>query len=230
MDEEDDEPIAEVAKKRKKKTEPVMSKKKKEEKEREEAALVAVAKRSENSRTKTSLRRRQDAPPSSKNVSKKKRKSDAEPVVTEKQPAKQKPTAKKSKKPVEAKKPVKRKRAEESSAEPVVSGLKQRTPQQVNPRKDLTVMNKNTDVTIKKGTKLQIRYGRNKGTLYNATVTEVLDDEHVKVCTKDKDPDIAETKFKIVRLTKEQAKSDKAHGFTSKKANVGFPVEGAHDD
>ena len=51
---------------------------------------------------------------------------------------------------------------------------------------------KNTDV--KKGTKLQIRYGRNKGTLYNATVTEVLDDEHVKVCTKDKDPDIAETK------------------------------------
>ena len=60
-------------------------------------------------------------------------------------------------------------------------------------------------------------------------MTEVLDDEHVKVCTKDKDPDIAETKFKIVRLTEEQAKSDKAHGFTSKKANVGFAVAGAYD-
>jgi hypothetical protein len=60
-------------------------------------------------------------------------------------------------------------------------------------------------------------------------VTDVLDDEHVEECTKDDCPTIANIKFKIVRLTKEQAKSDKAHGFTSKKANVGFPVEGAYD-
>ena len=139
--------------------------------------------------------------------------------------AKQKITAKNSKKPVGSKK---RKQAEESSAEPVVSGLKQR-PQQVNPRKDLTVMNKNTDVTIKKGANLQIRHGRNKGTLYNAKVTEVLNDGRVMVRTKDDDEKIAKIQFKIVRLTEEQAKSDKAHGFTKGCANVGFAVAGAYD-
>ena len=218
MDEEDDEPMAKVAKK----------KKEDKERSRRQAALLAVAKRSENSRTKESRRRRQDDPPSSQNVSKKKRKSDAEPVVTEKQPAKQKPTAKKSKKPVEAKKPVKRKRAEESSAEPVVSGLKQR-PKPVDPRKDLTVINKKTDVTIKKGTKLQIKFGLNKGTLYNATVTKVLNDGFVMVCTQDNDTDIAKRKFRIVRLTEEQAKSGKPSGFTKGCANVGFAVAGAYD-
>ena len=203
-DEEDEEPIAEVAKKRKKQTELVMSKKKKEEKEREEAALLEVAKRSENSsnsRTKSSRRSITD-PPSSKNVNTKKHKpaSDPEPVVTKQPAAKQKTTAKNSKKLVGSKK---RKQAEDSSPEPVVTGLKQRTPQQVNPRKDLTVMNKNTDVMIKKGTKLQIRHGRNKGTLYNATVTKVLNDEFVMVRTEDKDPAIAKIEFKIVRLTED---------------------------
>ena len=60
-------------------------------------------------------------------------------------------------------------------------------------------------------------------------MTKVLGDGLVNVCTKDKDPTIAEIKFKIVRLTEEQAKSGRPCGFTSKKANVGFPVEGAHD-
>ena len=134
--------------------------------------------------------------------------------------AKQKTTAKNSKKLVGSKK---RKQAEESSAEPVVTGLKQRPPQQVNPHKGLTV------VTIKKGTKLQIRFGPRKGTLYNATVTKVLNDEFVMVCTQDEDPDIAETKFKIVRLTEEQAESGKPSGFTKGCANVGFAVAGAYD-
>ena len=142
--------------------------------------------------------------------------------MTEEQPAKQKTTAKNSKKLVGSKR---RKQAEESSAEPVaiVTGLKQRPPQQVNPHKGLTV------VTIKKGTKLQIRFGPNKGTLYNATVTKVLNDEFVMVCTQDEDPDIAETKFKIVRLTEEQAESGKPSGFTKGCANVGFAVAGAYD-
>ena len=75
---------------------------------------------------------------------------------------------------------------------------------------------------IKKDTKLQIRHGRNKGTLYNATVTKVLNDEFVMVRTQDEDPDIAKIQFKIVRLTEEQAKSDKPSGFTKGCANVGF--------
>ena len=74
----------------------------------------------------------------------------------------------------------------------------------------------------------EIRYGRN-GSLYNAKVTKVLDDEFVMVCTQDEDPDIAETKFKIVRLTEEQAESGKPSGFTKGCANVGFAVAGAHD-
>ena len=84
---------------------------------------------------------------------------------------------------------------------------------------------KNTDFV--KGTKLQIKV---KHTVYNATVTKVLNGELVEVRTKDDCLTIAKIQFKIVRLTKEQAKSDKAHGFTGKKANVGFPVEGAYDD
>ena len=60
-------------------------------------------------------------------------------------------------------------------------------------------------------------------------MTKVLGDRLVNVCTKDKDPTIAEIEFKIVRLIEEQAKSGKIYGFTSKKANVGFPVDGAHD-
>ena len=82
----------------------------------------------------------------------------------------------------------------------------------------------NTDVA--KGRKVQIKWGR---TVYNAKVTKVLDGGFVNVCTKDKDPTIAEIKFKIVRLTEEQAKSGRPCGFTSKKANFGFPVEGAHN-
>ena len=82
---------------------------------------------------------------------------------------------------------------------------------------------------IKKGTKLQIGHGSNKGTLYNATVTKVLNDELVMVRTQDEDPDIAKIQFKIVRLTEEQAKSDKPSGFTKGCANVGFAVAGAYD-
>ena len=100
-----------------------------------------------------------------------------------------------------------------------------------DPRANLRILNptarKNTDV--KNGTKVQIRYGRNKGTLYNATVTKVQNDERVEVCTQDKDPAIAKVQFKIVRLTKEQAKSDKPSGFTKGCANVGFGVAGAYD-
>ena len=222
-----------------------MSKKKKEEKEREEAALLEVAKRSE----RQVVRRGGLNAPSSNNVSTNSKNSKrAAPVVTTPTAAakkskvkkskaaansKEKSTAKKLKKLVESKKRKHADDSEESSPEPVVTGLRQRTPQQLqaDPRKGLTAKNakKNKNTDVAEGTKLQIRYGRNKGTLYNATVTEVLDDEHVKVCTKDKDPDIAETKFKIVRLTEEQAKSGRPCGFTSKKANVGFPVEGAHD-
>ena len=44
---------------------------------------------------------------------------------------------------------------------------------------------------------------------------------------KDEDTNIAKPEFKIVRLAKKQAKSDKTCGFTTGKANVGFPVEGA---
>jgi len=96
-------------------------------------------------------------------------------------------------------------------------------------RANLRILNptagKNTDVA--EGTRLQIRVKNN--TLYNATVTKVLNDELVMVRTKDKDPTIAKIKFKIVRLTEEQAESGKLSGFTNRKANVGFPVEGAHD-
>ena len=145
--------------------------------------------------------------------------------MTEKQPAK------KSKEPVKLKKRKHAEVSEESSSEPVVTGLKQRKPQQVDPRKDLTVKNakKNKNTDVEKGTELQIRYGRNKVTLYNATVTEVLNDGRVTVCTKDDDQKIAKIQFKIVCLTKEQAKSDKAHGFAKGFANVGFHVDGAHD-
>ena len=87
---------------------------------------------------------------------------------------------------------------------------------------------------VDKGTRLQIRVGTrnwNSGrTLYNATVTEVLNDELVKVRTKDDCPNIAKTESKIVRLTEKQARSGRPCGFTNKKANAGFPVEGAHDD
>ena len=60
-------------------------------------------------------------------------------------------------------------------------------------------------------------------------MTEVLNDGRVMVRTKDDDEKIAKIQFKIVRLTEEQAKSDKAHGFTKGCANVGFAVAGAHD-
>ena len=86
----------------------------------------------------------------------------------------------------------------------------------------------NTDVA--KGREVQIKWGK---TVYNAKVTKVLDGGSVNVCTKDKDPKIAKTGFKIVHLTEEQAKSytpGKQHGFTNKKANAGFEVAGAHDE
>ena len=60
-------------------------------------------------------------------------------------------------------------------------------------------------------------------------MTKVLGDGLVNVCTKDEDPDIAETEFKVVRLTEEQAESGKPSGFTKGCANVGFAVAGAND-
>ena len=56
-----------------------------------------------------------------------------------------------------------------------------------------------------------------------------MNDERVKVRTKDDYEPIANKEFKIVRLTEEQAKSGKAPGFTKGCANVGFAVAGAHD-
>ena len=102
--------------------------------------------------------------------------------------------------------------------------------QMANRRANLIILNptagKKTNVA--KGTRVQIRYGR-YGTLYNAKVTEVLNDGRVMVCTKDDDEDIAETEFKVVRLTEEQAESGKPSGFTKGCANVGFAVAGAND-
>jgi hypothetical protein len=126
-----------------------------------------------------------------------------------------------------------------SAAEPVVSTplakqtkrAKSPGDQIANQRANLIILNptagKKTNVA--KGTTVQIRYGR-YGTLYNAKVTEVLNKGRVvMVCTKDKDKNIAETEFKVVRLTDEQAKSGKPSGFTKGCANVGFAVAGAND-
>ena len=125
---------------------------------------------------------------------------------------------------------------EQSSLEPIVTGSRKRRTPQGDPHKGLTIINptakknakKNTDV-VKKGSKLQIRYRPSKATLYTATVTEVLNDERVKACTKDNDEKIAKILFKIDRLTGEQAKSGKPSGFTKGCAKVGFAVAGAHD-
>ena len=125
-----------------------------------------------------------------------------------------------------------------SAAEPVVTTplakqtkrAKSPGDQIANQRANLIILNptagKKTNVA--KGTTVQIRYGR-YGTLYNAKVTEVLNDGRVMVCTKDEDKKIAKTEFKVVRLTEEQAKSSKAHGFIKGCANVGFAVAGAND-
>ena len=121
-----------------------------------------------------------------------------------------------------------------SAAEPVVTTpLAKQTKRAKSPgdqTANLIILNptagKKTNVA--KGTLVQIRYGR-YGTLYNAKVTEVLNDGRVMVCTKDEDPDIAETEFKVVRLTEEQAESGKPSGFTKGCANVGFAVAGAND-
>ena len=193
-------------------------------KKKQALQLVEAARNSENSsnsRPPKSSRRSIMDPPTVKEtpvLSKKSKKgaakkgSTAEPVV--KKTKRKEPPA-----------------SEKSATKPVVSKKTKRAQPPRDPRANLRILNptkgKNTDV--KKGTKVQIRYGRNKGTLYNAKVTKVLNDERVEVRTQDTDPAIAKIQFKIVRLTEEQAKSDKAHGFTSKKANVGFAVAGAYD-
>ena len=134
--------------------------------------------------------------------------------------------------PISTKKASKKVPAKRSATEPVSpkkAPKRQKTATSPgDQRSRLTTPNpaaKNTDVA--KGTKLQIRWGNS---LYNATVTKVLGDGFVSVCTKDEDPSIAKAKFKIVRLTEEQAKSNNKHGFTNKKANAGFEVAGVHDD
>jgi len=151
----------------------------------------------------------------------------AEPVVSKNAAGKKRPAAE----PVVSKNAAGKKRP---AAEPVVSKKTKRPKspgdQMANRRANLIILNptagKKTNVA--KGTRVQIRYGRH-GTLYNAKVTEVLNDGRVMVCTQDEDTDIAETEFKVVRLTEEQAKSSKAHGFIKGCANVGFAVAGAND-
>ena len=156
-----------------------------------------------------------------------KKPSAAEPVVSRNTTVKKRPAAE----PVVSKNAAGKKRP---AAEPVVSKKTKRPKspgdQMANLRANLIILNptagKKTNVA--KGTRVQIRYGR-YGTLYNAKVTEVLNDGRVMVCTQDEDTDIAETEFKVVRLTEEQAKSSKAHGFIKGCANVGFAVAGAND-
>ena len=198
--------------------------------------MVETARNSErssgNSRSR-STHRRIFNPPVQKDSTGCKRPA-PEPVVTEMPATKEKITAKK--KPVGSKK---RKQAAskedsgESSLEPVGRDSRKRRSPQGDPHKGLTIINtiakKNKNTDVKKDTKLQIRYRPNKSLLYNATVTKVLNDERVKVCTKDDDEKIAKIQFKIVRLTGEQAKSGKPSVFTKGCANVGFAVAGAHD-
>ena len=103
--------------------------------------------------------------------------------------------------------------SEESATEPVVKRAK-RASSPGDPRSNLKTLTstakKNT--VVAESTKLQIKVKNN--TLYNTTVTKVLNDELVKVCAKDDCRTIAKMQFRIVRLTKEQAKSGKVSGFT----------------
>ena len=236
----DEEPMIDIAKKRKQDEEARTAKKltqaaqanerlrKQKEQQKNSKALVEAAQKSVNVDVGSKISHRSRLNPPA-NVSAKK--APAKPP--------KKAAAKKSvTEPVSTMQASKKRQARQSVTEPVSTKIAPKR-RKTSPaagdhdqRSGLTMLNppakNNTDVA--KGREVQIKWGK---TVYNAKVTKVLDGGSVNVCTKDKDPKIAKTGFKIVRLTEEQAKSytpGKQHGFTNKKANAGFEVAGAHDD
>ena len=238
----DEEPMIDIAKQRKQGEEARTAKKltqaaqanerlrKQKEQQKNSKALVEAAQKSVNVDVSSKISHRSRLNPPA-NVSAKK--APAKPPKNSKAPAKKSVTE-----PVSTMQASKKRQARQSVTEPVSTKIAPKR-RKTSPaagdhdqRSGLTMLNppakNNTDVA--KGREVQIKWGK---TVYNAKVTKVLDGGSVNVCTKDKDPKIAKTGFKIVRLTEEQAKSytpGKQHGFTNKKANAGFEVAGAHDD
>ena len=233
----DEEPMIDIAKQRKQDEEARTAKKltqaaqanerlrKQKEQQKNSKALVEAAQESVNVDVSSKISHRSRLNPPA-NVSAKKAPA---------KPPKKAPAKKSVTEPVSTMQASKKRQARQSVTEPVStnkSSKKQKTSSSGGQRSGLDMLNppakNNTDVA--KGREVQIKWGR---TVYNAKVTKVLDGGSVNVCTKDKDPKIAKTGFKIVHLTEEQAKSytpGKQHGFTNKKANAGFEVAGAHDD
>ena len=237
----DEEPMIDIAKKRKQDEEARTAKKltqaaqanerlrKQKEQQKNSKALVEAAQKSVNVDVGSKISHRSRLNPPA-NVSAKKapakppKKAAANKSVTE---------------PVSTMQASKKRQARQSVTEPVSTKIAPKR-RKTSPaagdhdqRSGLTMLNppaKKNNTDVAKGREVQIKWGR---TVYNAKVTKVLDGGSVNVCTKDKDPKIAKTGFKIVHLTEEQAKSytpGKQHGFTNKKANAGFEVAGAHDD
>lgn len=236
----DEEPMIDIAKQRKQDEEARTAKKltqaaqanerlrKQKEQQKNSKALVEAAQESVNVDVSSKISHRSRLNPPA-NVSAKKAPA---------KPPKKAPAKKSVTEPVSTMQASKKRQARQSVTEPVSTKIAPKR-RKTSPaagdhdqRSGLTMLNppakNNTDVA--KGREVQIKWGR---TVYNAKVTKVLDGGSVNVCTKDKDPKIAKTGFKIVHLTEEQAKSytpGKQHGFTNKKANAGFEVAGAHDD
>ena len=240
----DEEPMIDIAKKRKQDEEARAARKLtqaaqanerlRKQKEQQKKALVEAAQESVNVDVSSKISHRSRLNPPANVLPKKVPKNSKAPAKQPKKaPAKQSVTE-----PVSTMQASKKRQARQSVTEPVSTKIAPKR-RKTSPaagdhdqRSGLTMLNppakNNTDVA--KGREVQIKWGR---TVYNAKVTKVLDGGSVNVCTKDKDPKIAKTGFKIVRLTEEQAKSytpGKQHGFTNKKANAGFEVAGAHDD
>ena len=242
----DEEPMIDIAKQRKQDEEARTAKKltqaaqanerlrKQKEQQKNSKALVEAAQKSVNVDVGSKISHRSRLNPPANVLPKKVPKNSKAPAKQPKKaPAKQSVTE-----PVSTMQASKKRQARQSVTEPVSTKIAPKR-RKTSPaagdhdqRSGLTMLNppakNNTDVA--KGREVQIKWGR---TVYNAKVTKVLDGGSVNVCTKDKDPKIAKTGFKIVHLTEEQAKSytpGKQHGFTNKKANAGFEVAGAHDD
>ena len=240
----DEEPMIDIAKQRKQDEEARTAKKltqaaqanerlrKQKEQQKNSKALVEAAQKSVNVDVGSKISHRSRLNPPA-NVLPKKVPKKVPAKQSKKAPAKQSVTE-----PVSTMQASKKRQARQSVTEPVSTKIAPKR-RKTSPaagdhdqRSGLTMLNppakNNTDVA--KGREVQIKWGR---TVYNAKVTKVLDGGFVNVRTKDKDEKISKTNFKIVRLTEEQAKSytpDKQHGFTNKKANAGFAIEGAHDD
>ena len=242
----DEEPMIDIAKQRKQDEEARTAKKltqaaqanerlrKQKEQQKNSKALVEAAQESVNVDVSSKISHRSRLNPPANVLPKKVPKNSKAPAKQPKKaPAKQSVTE-----PVSTMQASKKRQARQSVTEPVSTKIAPKR-RKTSPaagdhdqRSGLTMLNppakKDTDVA--KGREVQIKWGK---TVYNAKVTKVLDGGSVNVCTKDKDPKIAKTGFKIVHLTEEQAKSytpGKQHGFTNKKANAGFEVAGAHDD